>query len=569
MAVSKLRISRQMLVYRSEAAGARRTLAKLWPAARRRKSRRFVPVDEQTKSEHKRRGCHIRDLLVSEQRAPAQPAGGAPSRDVLRRWLSLLDQPDRLTDADVQRLLQSHGRLPASASSLAIGRAAADLLTEKIEQLKPPAGAARELALPYMVLHTCFVDGSKLVQAAARLGMSARQLTRERARALELLAAELSRTAPPPMERPAYSAEPIPAILGFVPRPELTHTLSEQLDAERVVHVHGPRGIGKTSLVAEFATETQRRMPVLWYRFRAGVNDSLPALLFEIGEFLAAAGRSAVADYIASALPHLDTTLTARLVVRELGSDEQLWVIDDYHLGEHDASVKGFLEEAAARANGLRVLTVGRHSDPSAGLTFQVPQLTVDESGALLRHLGVDIGADLMDKIHEWTEGIPQLLRFAATWLRHTNVSAVSDWPAASLSETDEVQEYLLDAITSEALDSEDRVVLNAASVFRDRFSDDALAYVAVRTRGAVQDTSRRLVRQHLATRSRTGDVAFFHGTVRDYVYARLDAHDRRDLHTRAASWFRRHGTAAEVTYHQRRAAEAERQAMRDPYPSE
>jgi hypothetical protein len=505
--------------------------------------------------------------LVTEASA-ASPAGdGAPSRDALRRWLSLLDQPDRLTDEALRRLLESHGRMPEATSSLAIGRAAADLLTEKIEQLKPPAGAARELALPYLVLQTCFLEGSKLVQAAARLGMSARQLTRERARALEMLAAELSRATPPRISRPAYSAEPIPAILGFVPRVKLAGSLAEQLAADRVVHVHGPRGIGKTSLVAELATEAQRKMPVLWYRFRVGVNDSLPALLFEIGEFLASAGRPAVADYIASALPNPDTTLAARLVVRELGSDEQLWVIDDYHLGEHDPSVRGFIEEAAARAAGLRVLSVGRHSDPSVGSTFLVPALTVAESRTLLTHLNVGAGGELVDSLHRWTEGVPQLIKFAATWLRHTGATGVSDWPSTSLSEIDEVQEYLLDAITAEALDSEDRVVLNAASIFRDRFSDDALAYVAVRTRGAVQDTSRRLVRQHLATRSRAGDVAFFHATVRDYVYARLDADERSALHMRAASWFRQQGAASEASYHQRRAAEAERETERVAYP--
>lgn len=110
----------------------------------------------------------------------------------------------------------------------------------------------------------------------------------------------------------------------------------------------------------------------------------------------------------------------------------------------------------------------------------------------------------------------------------------------------------------TELIGPEDQNILNAASVFRDRFTDDALASVARRTRGEIQDASMRLVRTYLATRSRRGDVAFFHRSVRDYVYARIEPRHRSELHRRAALWYERNDDVDEAEHHEQCAVEAE-----------
>jgi len=118
----------------------------------------------------------------------------------------------------------------------------------------------------------------------------------------------------------------------------------------------------------------------------------------------------------------------------------------------------------------------------------------------------------------------------------------------------DDVQEFLLANIT-DLIDPEDRHVLAAASVFRDRFTDDAVGFVAERSRGQVLDTSRRLVRHYLATRARDGEVAFFHESVREFVQARLNPEQRNRFHERAAQWFERVGDPDEARYHEERAS--------------
>jgi predicted ATPase len=163
------------------------------------------------------------------------------------------------------------------------------------------------------------------------------------------------------------------------------------------------------------------------------------------------------------------------------------------------------------------------------------------------------VDPELIQSIHKWTEGLPHLVTLAASWLK----SATPQETAAGISgvaREQGVQEFLLDAI-SELLDSVDRAILDAASVFRDRFSDDALAFAAELTAGEVEDASRRLVRRHLATRSRDGDVAFFHASVREYFYARLAEGRRQAVHARAAEWYAQQANRLEAAYHRERAS--------------
>lgn len=475
----------------------------------------------------------------------------------LRRWLTLLHRPDQLSSPEITELLKAHGRLPSSSSSLAVGHAAAALLTDMIERLKPAGEADRQQELPHLVLKTCFVKGAKLFQAAATLGLSERQLSRERARAIALLRTEIQA---PLVEEAArsYQPEPIPSIRGFIQRRPLANRLRVALERNRLASVQGPSGIGKTSLVAELATEVALEDSVLWYRFRPGVNTSLRAIVFELGEYLGDQGSKELRDYVTRSLPELEAPVATRLALKGLAGRNHLLVFDDYHLVETDASIAGFLDELVVRLPLLRVVTVGRHRllATSRGETVEVAPFTRKETEALLRQLSVDCTLEMVHTLHSWTEGNTHLVKLAASWLKTAEPDEVSRG-VSSLTNREEVQSFLLQNVT-ELLDSDDQAVLEAASIFRHRCSDEALAHVAARSMGAVLDASLRLVRAYIATRNREGDSAFFHGTVRNYVYQRLEPDRRAELHLRAASWYRKLGDNKEASYHRGMAATAE-----------
>jgi ATP/maltotriose-dependent transcriptional regulator MalT len=328
--------------------------------------------------------------------------------------------------------------------------------------------------------------------------------------------------------------------------------LARKVEASHLVHVHGGPGMGKTSLVAEYASAIRRRgRSVLWYRFRPGVNDSLAALLFEIGEVLAAAGRRELADKLSASGGERDVRLLTRIALRELTAGPDMLVLDDYHL-VGDPSIESFVVEAASRVPSLRVVRISRHRPTrnDGKFALEVPPLTGAETAQLLHQLVADpvAGTDVVVAVRHLSNGVPQLVKLAAAWVRTATAEEIGAG-AASLADLDEVQNFLLDSIT-ELLGSDDRAILDAASVFRDRFTDHALAFVSQRPRGTVKDASRRLVQGYVATRSREGGVAFFHTSVRDYVYARLDGAYRAELHLRAAQWCRAQANLDDYRYH-------------------
>jgi ATP/maltotriose-dependent transcriptional regulator MalT len=448
------------------------------------------------------------------------------------------------------RLLRAHDRMPDSSSTIELGRAAAELIRDKIDALKAPAGARREQQLPHLVLRTCFVDGAKLFQAAGRLGLSERQLSRERARAIGLLRAELESA----LVTQSYRPEPVPAIVGFLQRPSQTRALKAALEENRHVEVSGAPGIGKTSLVAALAAEARLSSSVYWYRFRPGINDSLNSVLFDLGEYVAGESIFELANYMNQALPAPDSALGTRLALRALDGRPRLLVFDDCHAVEDQVPVLGFLEELATRLPMLRVVTIGRHrrAGPGESGVVEIAPLSRSETADLLTRLRVSCSAQMTRKLHAWTHGNPHLVKLAASWLKTASDDEVARG-VDSLNDRLEVQTFLLSNVTG-LLDGDDRALLEAASVFRDRFSDDALAFVAQRTRGAVIDAGMRLVRSYVATRSLDGEGAFFHASVREYVYARLEPERRTDLHARAAAWYERSHDEREALHHRRAA---------------
>jgi hypothetical protein len=473
-----------------------------------------------------------------------------PGEAEVRGWLRSLRQPDRLAETSLVPLLREQGRIDAHASGVELGEAAAAALIAAIERLRPAPGSSREAQLPYLVLQNSFLAGMKSEQSASRLRISTRQLSRYRTRAIQLLGAELARA---PAATPAtYRFPPVPAISDFQPRPALTRGLLRALAEQHYVHVHGHSGIGKTALVADLVVNGGVGRPVLWHRFRTGLNDSLGGLIFELAEHLRTRGRPNTAVSLAASIPNADLNLLIRLLVRELDGVPSLVVLDDYHVVEADGSIGAFLDDAVTRLPDFHVITIGRHSDPPAGarVTQEIRPMTRLETQSLLEQLGVKVTPELASSIQRWTAGLPQLIRLAASWLRTVSEADVKRGLAA-FNELEEVQDFLLSSI-AELIGSADRSVLDAASVFRARFNDGAVAHVAGLSVGTVRDTSRRLVKAHVGTRSREGGVAFFHISVREYFYSRLTPEQRIRLHQRAEEWSNTAGLDDEAEYHRR-----------------
>lgn len=275
--------------------------------------------------------------------------------DELRDALSHLHNPRRLDTPANRRLLEAYGRMPSPVTSLAVGHAVGDLLVEKIEALRPPLDAKPVAWMPYRVLTACFVEGRKSYQAAHDLGLSERQMSRERGKAISSLRQELAAV---PF-RVQVPLERIPDAAGFVDRPEVMARLVSALASHRRVSVTGPAHVGKTSLVAAFVRQADFDS-VFWLTFRIGINVSLPGLLWDLGNFLSRERNSTLADYLVESLPRPDMGIATRLALQVLDdSARRLLVLDNYQPVELAVEISAFIDEVVARVEGIRVITIG------------------------------------------------------------------------------------------------------------------------------------------------------------------------------------------------------------------
>lgn len=299
--------------------------------------------------------------------------------DEVRTLLTRIREPHRLDSAAARRLLDAYGLMPAEPSAPNVGRAARALLMQKIDSLKASLSEGAEAQMPYRVLKTCFVDGVANDKAARDLALSPRQLTRERGAAIALLRDAL--VAVPLWLRMA--PEGLPASHDVVPRTELLQQLADALERRRRVAVVGAPHTGKSTLVAMYARAASFES-AFWHTFRNGVNVTLGALLFELGNQLARENNQSLINYLTDALPRPDMGIATRLALQALDDGKQrLFVLDHYELAEPVREIVSFIDEVVMRLTAVRVVTIGL-ADPHAP-AVHVPALVIPPKSARRR----------------------------------------------------------------------------------------------------------------------------------------------------------------------------------------
>ncbi len=316
----------------------------------------------------------------------------------VRRWIADFRKPERLDDPVMRALLRAYGRDP-TGGPLDVGRRATQLLVETVESLEPPATASMMEQLPYRVMKVCFVEGVKNVQAASRLGVSERQLSRERTRAISLLTSTLA--------MPLAGARPLsspPSPEGVVPRAGLWRRFGELVERAGRVHVYGAIGSGKTALVADYVRAAGE--PAFWYRVIPGLNADLWGVLLDLGENLAP-DDPRLAEYLDAALPARDLASATRIALTGLRRSSRIIVLDEFDALGSDGVMQAFLDEAGERLPHLKIITIGRRpvSGTSPDRDLHVPRLTIDDAAAIAEECGVSADDPRIRIVLGWTCG--------------------------------------------------------------------------------------------------------------------------------------------------------------------
>jgi len=342
----------------------------------------------------------------------------------------------------------------------------------------------------------------------------------------------------------------------------------------RVVIVRGDPGVGKSRLVAEFVA-TARDLgfschvaPVLDFGAETGrdaVRSLVRSLLGVDGAADEGARRKAIelsnqarpmaAEQLLFLYDLLDVAPPAELralaaamstTAREQGSLHALCdivasigaaaplllVVEDIHWADAWTLERlAGLAVLAAKQPLLLVMTTRFAGDPSAGawrtslhgapLTgIDLGPLTVDDSHRLAA-LSTSMPAALVASCVERAEGNPL---FLLQLLLDAGAAAQASLPGS-------IQALIHTRM--DRLAGQDKAALQAASVFGQRFTIEALRHLLDR-----EGYDPRLLVENFLVRADGGEFMFCHALIRDGAYASLLHRRRRALHARAAEWF-------------------------------
>jgi LuxR family maltose regulon positive regulatory protein len=353
---------------------------------------------------------------------------------------------------------------------------------------------------------------------------------------------------------------------GFVPRRRLAEALGEGLARGRVL-VCAPAGSGKTALLADWARGGGR--PVGWLGLDGG--DSDPARFWRYAVAALDRARPGLARRVGPLPPGSPKGLVTALVnelAADLGPDEVLLILDDYHLVDSGAvheSVAFLLENLPP---GLRIVVSGR-ADPPLPLArlrargqlaeLRAPDLrfTADEAAALLREaIGADLPGQTVATLTARTEGWAAGLQLAGLSLRGQPDEA------GFVTAFSGSHRFVLDYLADEVLERQDggvRAFLLETSVL-ERLTGELCD--AVTGRGGSQAMLEQVERAGLfvVPLDEVRGWWRYHHLFADLLRARLQAEQPGrvpELHRAAAAWCEEHDLADDAVRHALAAGEA------------
>lgn len=354
---------------------------------------------------------------------------------------------------------------------------------------------------------------------------------------------------------------------GMVSRPRLLAALDESADALLTVVSAGP-GWGKTSTVSAWAA-ARADSPVAWLSLDAE-DDSLATFWTAVFTAIIATGALPPDHPVrqlslgaAMSTELMESTYRALLA---LPADSVL-VLDDFH-AITDADVLESLNTLLRRPRQpLRLILLSR-ADPvlrvhRLRLSGSLCEITADDLGftrdelpAIAQAAGLELSAEVLDRVHERTAGWPAGVRLAMLHLARTR--AGSDLAGFGGSNTSVAEYFVAEVLESQP--PQTRAFLLGTSV-TDRLCADLAAALTPRHDG--QQILEALARGNEFVVALGADHTWYryHPLLREMLEHLLERDDPtawRAAHASAARWFAHHGEPLRALRHAERAGDWE-----------
>lgn len=249
---------------------------------------------------------------------------------------------------------------------------------------------------------------------------------------------------------PYYRSE-IPRSNGFVGRRTELEVLR---NCNGTTLVWGMPGIGKTTLVSQFAISAMAEMPVFWHQLSQ--VDSFQYFITKIAVFLNTLGDRELVRLIDQGFK--EERVLAELAVEKLSLNNTLIVLDDFHKCR-DESIIRFVELVAEKGSPRCIVISRSRAQLSNAKALKLEGLSEEECRLLIQDNKAEQYLDFIRKCN----GHPLLIKMVSE-LKNANVNDFSNT----------IYEFMRESIMS-SMDDENLSILLSASVFRGLINQSAI----------------------------------------------------------------------------------------------
>ena len=357
-----------------------------------------------------------------------------------------------------------------------------------------------------------------------------------------------------PTVRPEQPIAP-PTLIG---RDALLAQLLADLQAEKMVSLTGPGGIGKTSLGAAVVDHWQSPA-TFWYTFRPTLNDQVESLLFALGHFLHTHGASTLwHQLVADGGRIKDVNLALGLTIgdlqglnrRALLCFDELDFLRPLTQDQPKATHTQLLEFLDSLRGHTAMLLIGQRSFWQSDAIYAVDAWSVAQMASWLDALAVPHRAEEVEQLYAYTGGNPRLAELCVALFQTGAASTIGD----VLLQLPQFQAVLpLWLRLERRLPLAEREVLQELSVFR----SPAPADVWLEGEPEVVEALTQLIARRLVQEDGQGGVALL-PALREVVYGEMTKEVQEELHAQAAQIRAERGEYTPAAYHLQQAGQPE-----------
>ncbi len=427
--------------------------------------------------------------------------------------MSLLELISQKTNLNILRLLKNEPTYPRRLSGL-LGMTEQKVVPRlrRLEQAGLLRSSWRRIAAKNVKVYEVSAEKVELTLGVEGLGLVLHPGERRR---------ELS----PPL----YIATSLSRDPGFVGREREL----ELLKAAKFVIVEGIAGIGKSSLLHEFASRLPEGSKVFCHTFRE--TDSFTYLNGKLASFLGGLGYPDLLEYLKQGGSNDSEKLD--FLVKGLDRPKRVLILDDYQR-HHDDQIDALLGYLQRNLSKAKILLASRIRPPFLTMTPSLLELKLDgfteeECSRFLEKKGLRLNQERKLRLYRKTSGHPLALVLICAVA--PNDKGTLDAPSRVPAIENLSQEFL------RSLSELERDVIIPLSAFRDPIPAEAVSEVLKgrRVRAALHYLERQMILK------RTGEFYLLHELVREASYRMIDY--PRELHRKIGEWYLRSDNAHEI----------------------